>query len=192
MRALSFKDLFEQHAAFVWRVLRRHGVPERELEDACQEVFLVVHRRLPEFEARSSLRTWIYGIAVRIALALRRRAFMRRELLVTGPEEMSSAFDLVDSYARREAQEWLKHALAELPRAKREVFVLYELEEMTIAETAAALGIPENTALYRLYGARKSIGAALRKRELLAATNAQPAAKRHSTWLADKKGAISS
>ena len=192
MRALSFKDLFEQHAPFVWRVLRRHGVPERELEDAFQEVFLVVHRRLPEFEARSSLRTWIYGIAVRIALGLRRRAFMRRELLVTGPEEVSSAFDLVDSYARHEAQQWLKSALSELPRAKREVFVLYELEEMTIAETAAALGIPENTALYRLYGARKSIGAALRKRELLAATHAQPAAKRHSTWLTDKKGAISS
>jgi RNA polymerase sigma-70 factor, ECF subfamily len=183
-----FKQLFEEHSGFVWRVLRRHGVPERELEDACQEVFLVVHRRIPEFEGRSSLRTWIYGIAVRVGLGLRRKAFMRRELLVTGPEDVTSSFDVVDMYARYEAQLWLKNALAELPRAKREAFVLYELEEMTIAETATALGIPENTALYRLYGARKNIAAALRKRELRVAHNVQAGSSR---LLANKKGALS-
>jgi RNA polymerase sigma-70 factor (ECF subfamily) len=193
MSGVPFKQMFEEHSAFVWRVLRRHGVPERELEDACQEVFIVVHRRLSEFERRSSLRTWIYGIAVRVALGLRRRAFMRRELLVTGPEDVSSPFDLVDMYARYEAQRMLQSALAELPRPKREVFVLYELEGMTIAETATALGVPENTALYRLYGARKTIAANLRKRELRAAATAQSAAQdRPTPWRGDKKGAISS
>jgi RNA polymerase sigma-70 factor, ECF subfamily len=188
MRETNFKQLFEEHSGFVWRVLRRHGVPEREIEDACQEVFLVVHRRLSEFEGRSSLRTWIYGIAVRVGLGLRRKAFIRRELLVTVPDEQVSPFDMADEYARQEAQVWLKNALAELPRPKREVFVLYELEEMTIAETAAALGVPENTALYRLYGARKDIASALRKRELRAANTVHAGSSR---WNANKKKAIS-
>jgi RNA polymerase sigma-70 factor, ECF subfamily len=188
MTVAMFKQLFEEHAGFVWRVLRRHGVPEREVEDACQEVFLVVHRRMSEFEGRSSLRTWIYGIAVRVGLGLRRKAFMRRELLVTVPEGVTSCVDALEMYARQEAQLWLKNALAELPRAKREAFVLYELEEMTIAETATALGIPENTALYRLYGARKDIAAALRKRELRAAQKVESGPSR---WLVNKKGALS-
>ena len=59
----EFRIPFDAHVAFVWRVLRRHGVPERELEDGCQEVFVVVHRKVAEFEGRSSVRTWIYGIA---------------------------------------------------------------------------------------------------------------------------------
>jgi RNA polymerase sigma-70 factor, ECF subfamily len=192
MSVLDFRQLFREHSAFVWRVLRRHGVPERELEDACQEVFLVVHRRLPEFEGRSSLRTWIYGIAVRVGLGLRRRAFMRRELLIPGPEESTAPVDSVDAaYARQQAQKWLKGALAELPRPKREVFVLYELEEMTMADTASALGIPENTALYRLYGARKDIATALRRRELQAASARNAHGQKAASWLVNKKGAAS-
>jgi RNA polymerase sigma-70 factor (ECF subfamily) len=191
MRLVPFKQLFDEHSAFVWRILRRHGVPLRELEDACQEVFLVVFRRLPEFEGRSSLRTWIYGIAVRVALGLRRRAFMRRELLSENSPDSYAPTDVFDAYAQHEVQRLLHAALLELPRAKREVFVLYELEGMTIAESADALGVPENTALYRLYGARKALAASLRKRELRAASG-QPAASRFpARWFQAKKGAVS-
>lgn len=163
-----FQQIFEQHSSFVSRSLRRHGVPDRELDDACQEVFLVVFRRLPEFEGRSSLRTWIYAIAVRVALGLRRKAFMRRELLQEHTAEPTAPNDVLDGYAQREAARWLERALAELPSPKRAVFVLYELEELTVAEAANALGVPENTALYRLYGARKALASSLRKRELRA------------------------
>jgi RNA polymerase sigma-70 factor (ECF subfamily) len=69
----QFRGLFDLHAAFVWRVLARHGVPRRELEDGCQEVFLVLYRRAAELDGRSSLRTWLYGVAVRVALGMRRR-----------------------------------------------------------------------------------------------------------------------
>src|SRR5262249_21997714 len=133
MRAVPFKQLFDEHAGFVWRALRRHGVPQRELEDACQEVFLVVFRRLPDFEGRSSLRTWIYGIAVRVAAGIRRRAFLHRELLGAESPEASGASDLLEDYAQREAQRLLHAALAELSPPKREAFVLYELEGMTVA-----------------------------------------------------------
>lgn len=187
MRAVPFKELFDAHAAFVWRVLRRHGVPLRELDDACQEVFLVVFRRLPEFEGRSSLRTWIYGIAVRVAIALRRRAFMRRELLSSDTPEAWTSEGPGEAYAEREAQRLLDAALRALPRPKREVFVLYELEGMTIAETASALGVAENTALYRLYGARKEIATWVRRRELRTSASERPPG---AAWL-EKKGALS-
>ncbi|HEX4351880.1 MAG TPA: sigma factor, partial [Polyangiales bacterium] len=78
MNSNEFRPLFDRHVAFVWRVLRRHGVPPNELEDGCQEVFLVLFKRYAEFEHRSSLRTFLYGIAVRVASALRRRAHHRR------------------------------------------------------------------------------------------------------------------
>ena len=63
----SFEQMFDTYAPFVWRVLRRLGVRGPDIEDVCQEVFLVVHRRLPEFRRRSSFRTWIYGISTNLA-----------------------------------------------------------------------------------------------------------------------------
>jgi RNA polymerase sigma-70 factor, ECF subfamily len=172
MEPMVFQQLFEEHLAFVWRVLRRHGVPERDLDDGCQEVFLVVSRRLGEFEGRSSLRTWLYGIAVRVALGMRRRAFRRRERLDAEVPETVAQADVFAEVLRGEAQQLLAAALKRLPRVKREVFVLYEVEAMTMAETAAALGIPENTALYRLYGARAEIQDFVQKREARARAEA--------------------
>jgi RNA polymerase sigma-70 factor (ECF subfamily) len=168
MTASDFRALFEQHAAFVWRVLQRHGVPPRDLDDACQEVFLVLFRRSAEFAGRSSLRTWMYGIAVRVALGLRRRAYFRRELLTDQVPERVGPGDAFDDSLRNEAQALLAAALAALTRAHREVLVLYELEGMTLAEVAATLSIPEGTALSRLYAAREAILVFARKRERLA------------------------
>src|SRR5260221_5531739 len=77
----SFAELFERTAPFVWRMLRRFGVRESDLPDVCQEVFVVVHRRLPDFDrGKASLRTWIYGICLRTASQYRRRAPQLREV----------------------------------------------------------------------------------------------------------------
>src|SRR6186713_2887600 len=70
----AFAEVYESCAKLVWRNLRRLGVPEAALEDAAQDVFLVVHRRLSEFEGRSTLRTWIFGIVLRVAARHRRKA----------------------------------------------------------------------------------------------------------------------
>jgi RNA polymerase sigma-70 factor, ECF subfamily len=164
MEQHEFRALFDAHLAFVWRVLARHGLPERELEDGCQEVFLVVYRRLSEFEQRSSFRTWLYGVTVRVALGMRRRS-RRRERLEQPALEPPSTPQPFEALYSRQLHQQLTAAMASLPRAKREVFVLYELEDMTIAEAAAALGIAENTALYRLYAAREAIAAFVRKAE---------------------------
>src|SRR5262245_16770067 len=77
------QQVFVDHAKYVWRTLRYCGVAPVDLEDVCQEVFLIVHRKLPEFEGRSSLRTWIYGICLRVARQESRRAHRRRERLTS-------------------------------------------------------------------------------------------------------------
>src|SRR6188472_4434348 len=70
----EFEAAYRAHFAFAWRSLRRLGVPERDLPDATQEVFLVVHKKLPDFDARSRLSTWVYAICLRVASDRRRRA----------------------------------------------------------------------------------------------------------------------
>jgi RNA polymerase sigma-70 factor, ECF subfamily len=162
----QFRGLFDSHAAFVWRVLARHGVPRRELDDGCQEVFLVLYRRANELIAGSNVRTWLYGVAVRVALGMRRRAYHRRELLTEVALEQGGPAQPFEALWSRELHQQLTAALATLPRVRREVFVLYELEDMTIGEAAEALGVPENTAMYRLHAARDAIVSFVRKREL--------------------------
>jgi RNA polymerase sigma-70 factor (ECF subfamily) len=154
----SFQQIFRSHAAFVWRVLRRFGVAEADLEDVCQEVFLVVHRRLPEFEGRSSLRTWLYEIARRSALAHRRTRPGRRE---DGPDALDELahpdLGAEQRLDRQAALRWLEQALLQLDEDKREAFVLYELEEMTLAEVSEAVGSPINTVHYRVQAARAAL-----------------------------------
>ena len=164
--ALDCAALFDAHASFVWRVLKRHGVPERELPDACQEVFLVVHRRGSAFEGRSTVRTWLYGIAARVALGMRRKAHLRREVLTDEIPEQQHGVTPLASAEQRQQLGLIESALSSLSDVKREVFALYELEGMTMAEVALALGVPENTALSRLYAARDHVRAFVQRTEV--------------------------
>lgn len=167
----DFRAIFDTHVSFVWRVLKRYGIAESELEDGCQEVFLVVHRRLPEFEGRSSLRTWIYGIARLVALSMRRRAQSRSAILEQTQTDMFSQPPQLEATSQRQMLHWVEAALSELSADKREAFVLYELEAMSLSETAMALGVPENTALYRLYGAREAIRRFVERRRRLSSVD---------------------
>jgi RNA polymerase sigma-70 factor (ECF subfamily) len=190
MNPSDFRQLFDEHTGFVWRVLRRHGVPSRDLEDGCQDVFLVVFRSYEAFEGRSTVRSWLYGIAVRVALGRRRRAHVRREQLsdpTSARPVPDAAPDGFDAALQSEARALLAAALEALPAAKREVFVLYELEGMTMSEVAAALAEPENTVLYRLYAARRDVLAFARKREQLASAGALRARTGGQAWLSRLK-----
>lgn len=159
----DFRTLFDQQVEFVWRVLRRYGVPERDAEDVCQEVFLIVHRKLHEFEGRSSVRTWIYGIAARTAIAARRKAHVRRELLEPAATEQRMEPTQHEQADRRRELSQVEAVLASMDIEKREAFVLYELEGLSVAEVAQAVGVPENTALYRLHRAREELERRLRQ-----------------------------
>jgi RNA polymerase sigma-70 factor (ECF subfamily) len=164
---VTFEQVFGDYGAFVWRTLRRLGVSDVDVEDVCQEVFLVVHRRLSVFEARSSLRTWIYGICVRVASEHRRRHRRREELCAAPPEQSVPASQDHDIEQRR-ALAVLDAALDRLDDDKRAVFVLYELEELSMTEVAEVIGCPAQTAYSRLHAARRimkdAIEGALRER----------------------------
>src|SRR5882724_11429589 len=75
----AFEDVYATHVAFVWRVLRTFGVHEAQIEDAVQDVFVVVHRRLGEWQGKAAITTWLFSIARRVASNHRRRAVRRTE-----------------------------------------------------------------------------------------------------------------
>jgi RNA polymerase sigma-70 factor (ECF subfamily) len=157
-------ELFRAHAPFVFRVLRRLGVAEAEVEDVCQEVFMVVHRGLPRFEGRSSLRTWIYAIALRRASNHKSRAFRRYEHTTDAPPERCTAADPAQALERSRTRALLDELLGQLAEDKRQVFVLYELEELSMREVAEIVGCPLQTAYGRLYAARRELQELARRR----------------------------
>jgi len=160
----SFEEIYAGHFDFVWRSLRRLGVPVAEVNDATQEVFIVVHRRLQDFEARSALKTWLFGISLRVA-SDRRRSARRRPEAPLGRDVPAPAFtDPHEAAARAQAVRVLYSLLEELSDEKRQVFVLAELEQMTAPEIAEALSINLNTVYSRLRAARREFDAALTAR----------------------------
>jgi RNA polymerase sigma-70 factor (ECF subfamily) len=156
----SFEAVYDACFDVVWRNLRRLGVPDAQLDDAVQEVFLVVHRRLPEFTGRSSLKTWVCAIVTRVA-SDHRRALRRKSPHTRTPEAAVEADTTPDERPDPEARavrvegvRLLHRLLDELSDDKREVLVLAELEELTVPEIAEALGENVNTIYARLRAAR--------------------------------------
>ena len=164
--SLDFETIYRAHHDFVWRTLRRMGVSERDAMDAAQKVFLVAHRSLPAFEGRSTLKTWLCGIALRVASDYRRSAVSRREVLVA--DVPTGATCQADQLRRLEEQERvaeLDAILSELPDEQRTVFVLFELEELSGEQIAELLAVPEGTVRSRLRLARRAFSKLLAERQ---------------------------
>lgn len=160
MATPTFHEVYEAHAATVLRTLRRLGVREGDVEDVAQEVFVVVHRKLPEFAARSSVKTWVVGICIRTASAWRQRAHVRKETGIEDAGERSNSGEhAVRTIAFKQARLKLDALLERLDEDKRTVFVLFELEQLSMSEVAESVGVPQQTAWARLYAARKFIEA---------------------------------
>jgi RNA polymerase sigma-70 factor, ECF subfamily len=161
----GFAEVYEAHAAGVLRTLRRLGAREADLEDLAQEVFVIVHRKLPEFAGRSSVKTWLFGICVRVASGWRQRAHVQRETVLDAAPERSNSGELaVRHIALKQARVQLDALLDQLDEDKRAVFVLFELEQFSMAEVGESVGVPQQTAWSRLYAARKFIDAAISQR----------------------------
>jgi RNA polymerase sigma-70 factor (ECF subfamily) len=157
-RPLDLAAVFDAHATFVGRTLRCLGVHDREVPDAMQEVFLVVHRRLPELRKPSALRSWLYAICLRKAMALRRKAARRREeSMAEPPEPRGERSTPHDDLEKARALAAALEMLDGLDDDKRAVFVLYEVEQLPMSEVADAVGCPLQTAYSRLYAARRDI-----------------------------------
>ncbi len=158
--------IYREHAPLVWRSLRRLGVADAQLEDAVQDVFLVVHRRLGEFEGRSAFKTWLYGIAVRVAKDYRRTELRRVRRMDRVAAMLTSDSDLManpyDSTERREASQLLHCILSSLPEHLRDVLVLVELEDLSIRDASVALDIRLRTCQRRLQAATLAVSDAVR------------------------------
>lgn len=169
MAKSDFERVFAAHVEFVWRVLTRQGLAEADIPDACQEVFLVVHRKLPTFEGKSTLRTWIYGICRGVAANWRRRAHRRREVVADVNREVVSTSVLDDGFERlacQEAAALLLSLLQRLSPVQREVFVLYEIEGWTLQEVAESTSSSRSTAFARLQMARRIVASELRRLQI--------------------------
>jgi RNA polymerase sigma-70 factor (ECF subfamily) len=166
--APPFLEVYDTHVEFVWRTARRLGVTIDAIDDVVQETFLVVHRHLDELRT-GSLRGWIYGIAVRVVRNHRRSLRRKSPHLMHGewsdPDELAdrSAPETDDRAKKAEVARLLHALLAGLDDDKREVFVLVELEQLTVPEAAAALGRNVNTISSRLRLARAEFEDAARR-----------------------------
>lgn len=155
---LSFEEVYDEHVDFVWRSARRLGVDDAAVDDVVQAVFLVVHRRLAEFEGRSSIKTWLFSILHR-AVGDHRRTLRRKSPHLRGPvaepdELPASAYGPEEALERAEAAALLDRLLDTLEGDKRVVFVMVELEGMTANEIAEATGMDPKAVYSRLRAAR--------------------------------------
>lgn len=162
-RTPTIAEIYEEHFAFVWRSARRLGTAAGHVDDVVQDTFMIAHRKLASFEGRSSMKTWLFGILQNVVRAHRRSAEARlwRSPAPGEIEETADAAANPDEDAgRAEAMRLVDHLLDGLDEAKRAVFVLAELEQMSMPEIAEALQIPLNTAYSRLRLARQEFRAA--------------------------------
>ncbi len=162
-RARAFEAAYRDYAPLIWRTLARLGVPADDLDDALQDVFTVVHRKLPEFEGRSTLRTWIYAIAIRVARKRRSRRQMHAPLEAEPCADTKSPFDQL---VVLEGMELFDAIVSQMDEAKRHIFVLREVEQLSAPEISKITGVKLFTVYSRLRVAKRFFECALARRGL--------------------------
>jgi RNA polymerase sigma-70 factor (ECF subfamily) len=155
--AVDVDAIWRAHGGFVWRVLHHLGLKPADIEDATQEVFVVVHRRIGDYQEQDKLRAWLYAICVRVARDHRRKLFRRRERVTDTPPERVFDATQVHSVENQQALQLAEKLLAALPEKQRVVFLLYEVEQMSMPEVALAIDCPVPTAYARLRKARERV-----------------------------------
>jgi len=153
------RDLVHTHYASLWRVLRRLGVADGDVDDALQQVFLVMSAQLASLPPEAE-RRFVYAVAVRVAANARRRDQRRRRVFADAPsDDVAPAASAGCPVEQRELREQLDRALAALPEELRTVLVLFELEELSTQEIAECLALPAGTVASRLRRARERFSA---------------------------------
>jgi len=151
----GFDEVYQTYFGFVWRNVLNRGIPRSAVDDVVQEVFLVVHRKLPEFEGRSSLRTWLAMVVRRVIaghVRRRRNGPAGEPLEGEGVSALQSPAEALDAKVAVAA---FYEILELMPEAQREVFILHDIEQITGREIAEITGTNENTVHTRLRAARR-------------------------------------
>jgi RNA polymerase sigma-70 factor, ECF subfamily len=156
----TFEAVYEAEFTYVWRAVRRLGVRTADLEDRVHDVFVVVHRRLADFDPARPLRPWLFGIAVRVAAAGRRKDGPHAD---DPPEQVDESPGALERVAARQSQELLLGALGRLPLDQRAVVILHDIDGQRAPEIAAGLEIPLNTVYSRLRLGREKLAAEVLK-----------------------------
>lgn len=165
--APAFRALFEGEFSYVIHALYRLGVRRPDLEDLTHEVFVTVHRVLPDYDTRRPLRPWLFGIALRIASDYRRRARHTREVQQEPLHDAVDGAPLADDQlAAEQARRLVVEALAALELDRRAVLVLHDIDGQSMPEIAHALAIPLNTGYSRLRLGREQFKAAVKRIQL--------------------------
>jgi RNA polymerase sigma-70 factor (ECF subfamily) len=165
----SFEEVYQETFPFVWRTVRRLGVVDSTRDDVTQEVFVTVYRRLGEFQGRCSVKTWVFNILmgiVRNYRRTRRRKGKGHALLtaVVDPAVLADATaDPSELASRAQAGRILHELLDELAEEKAVVFVMADLEGMTVPEIAGLVNANVNTVYSRLRAARSEFEQALQR-----------------------------
>jgi RNA polymerase sigma-70 factor (ECF subfamily) len=173
MTGTSTREIFEMHAAFVLRMVRRLGVCARDVEDVAQEVFVIVHRRRGDLQPGVMVRSWLFGITRRVVSNYHRQA-RHREEPSPGLDALPVHHDPTHSLEGSRDRALLDRALQRLDADKRDVFVLFELEGLDMRDVAQVVGCPLNTAYSRLYAARQLV-----RQHVLKASNGLKGGGRH-------------
>lgn len=165
----DFQAIYREHYAGIWRFLVHLGVRKGDVPDVAHNVFLIAYRKLGEFEHRSTVRTWLCGIALRVGRDYLRSARVRLEVPIADFTELDSASadDSAEALRSKRQLAVAVRLLETLPAEQREVFVLHELEQLTGTEIATLMNTPVNTVRSRLKRARDAFRkqlAALRER----------------------------
>jgi RNA polymerase sigma-70 factor, ECF subfamily len=158
----TFEQIFHDEAAYAGRTLRYLGVREAHVEDACQEVFVVVYRQLGQLRGGSA-RAWVRQICVRVASNHRRSLRRRPEDAAAEPPDVAVPATQHGDAERRQARRRLLGALDALSEEQRSVFVLYEIEQLTMPDIAEAVGCALQTAYSRLHAARTKVQTAMKE-----------------------------
>jgi len=157
----DFDSVYDDNFTYIWRAARRLGVPSADTDDVVQEVFVVAHRKLPGFEGRAQVKTWLFKILLHVV-----RHYVRTQARKPGHRPASLAAEVEDprdgradgpaeAVERADAVRVLDGILACLGAEKREVFVLAEIEQLSVVEIAQVLGANLNTIYSRLRAARQ-------------------------------------
>ena len=160
---LRLRELVEANLGFVWRTLRNLGVREADLEDETQKVFLVLSQKIDALEP-CHVRSFLFGTARRVASHARRTVQRRREASIE--DDLLEGNDNPERFVEQQhALELLVRILDTMPDEQREVFMLFELEELTLVEIASLTHVPQGTAASRLRRARAHFQLAVRRFE---------------------------
>jgi RNA polymerase sigma-70 factor (ECF subfamily) len=146
--SMVFESVFREHRSRVTRTLASLGVQSAFVEDAVQDVFLIVYEKLPDFEGRAQLKTWIYAVTYRVAQNYRRHLKLRTHEPF---EDLSTCTDPnpAERLENQQAARYVESFCATLSEAKRDVFVLCILEERCVPEVSELLNLNLNTVYSR-------------------------------------------